>query len=95
VIHTFQTAYFRRHVSPAQASRAAALLRYEATQTPITVEVRGIATHPEDDLILATAVSAQVDYLVSGDEKLQKLRAYEGVAIVSPREFRHLLTESE
>jgi predicted nucleic acid-binding protein len=40
-----------------------------------------------DDLILATALSAQADYLVTGDSQLQGLGAYRGVAIISPREF--------
>ena len=57
----------------------------------LTAEVRGVATHSEDDLVLATAVSAKVDYLVSGDKTLQCVRAYEGVTIVSPREFRDII----
>jgi uncharacterized protein len=95
VIHTFQQPYFRRRLSPAQSSRAAALLRYQVTQTPITEEVHGIATHPEDDLILATAVSAKATYVVSGDEKLQKLRTYEEVTVLSPRRFLDILIQSE
>ena len=47
----------------------------------------GVATHPEDDLVLATAVSAQADYLVTRDRQLLKLGSYQGVAIVSPTEF--------
>lgn len=50
-----------------------------------------MATHPEDDLVLATAVSAQADYLITGDAMLRKLRTYEGVSIVSPREFLDVL----
>jgi putative PIN family toxin of toxin-antitoxin system len=95
VIHTFQQPYFRRRLSPAQSSRAAALLRYQATHIPIAVEVHGIATHPEDDMILATAVSAKAIYLVSGDERLQRLRTYEEVTILSPREFLDILIKSE
>jgi putative PIN family toxin of toxin-antitoxin system len=44
-----------------------ALLERTATVTPITAEVHGVATHPEDDLILATVASAGADYLVTGD----------------------------
>lgn len=29
----------------------------------------------------------KAEYLVTGDKKLQDLRTYEGVTIVSPREF--------
>ena len=67
------------------------LLEHETISRPVTVEVHGIATHPEDELVLATAVSAQADYLVTGDSQLQKLAAYQGVTIVSRREFLDVL----
>jgi uncharacterized protein len=91
VLNTLRDRYFRRRLSPPQLSRAAALLRYRATQTPMTTTVHGIATHPEDDLVLATAVSAKVEYLVTGDSKLQGLGSYEGVRLVSPVEFLAIL----
>lgn len=59
--------------------------------TPLTYEVRGVASHPEDDRILATAASVHVDYLVTGDRKLQQLGEYVGVKIVSPRQFLEIL----
>ncbi len=67
------------------------LLGGQTASTGITAEVHGVATHAEDDLILATAISARVEYLVTGDKKLQELRSYQGVAIVSPREFLDIL----
>ncbi|MHB0870774.1 MAG: putative toxin-antitoxin system toxin component, PIN family [Chloroflexota bacterium] len=67
------------------------LLEHETPCTLITHEVHGVATHPEDDLILATALSAGADYLVTGDAKLQRLGRYKGVAMVSPREFLDIL----
>ena len=58
---------------------------------PITVTVNGVATHPEDDLILATALSGQVDYLVTLDQQLLRLGSYGGVAMVSPAAFLSIL----
>lgn len=89
---TFLEPYFASRLTPEQRTANITLIREEAIITPITSEVHGIATHPEDDLILATAVSAQVDYLVTGDTKLQDLGSYQGVVILSPREFLELLT---
>jgi predicted nucleic acid-binding protein len=66
-----------------------------ATRTPVTVVVAGIATHPEDDLVLAAAVSAGADYLVTGDKQLLRIGRYEGVTIVSPRDFLTLLDKQE
>jgi predicted nucleic acid-binding protein len=53
--------------------------------------VQGVASHPEDDLILATAVSAQADYLVTGDRQLLALGEYQGAQIVTPRAFATIL----
>jgi putative PIN family toxin of toxin-antitoxin system len=66
-------------------------LESDTVRTPITADVLGVATHPEDDLILATAVSAQADYLVTGDRHLLALGMFHGVQIVSPREFLTIL----
>lgn len=89
--NTFADPYFTRRIEPAQARANLHLLRTEAIITPLTAMVRGIATHPEDDLMLATAVSAQADYLVTGDRKLQRLGAYAGIAILSPRAYLEVL----
>jgi predicted nucleic acid-binding protein len=61
--------------------------------TPITAQVSGVARRLEDDLILATAASAQVEFLITGDKRLQALVAYRGVAIVSPRESLEALMQ--
>ncbi len=89
--HTFDDPYFQRRLSDAERVNFLVALRQEAVTVPNTVTVQGVATHPEDDLILATAVSAQADYLVPGDSKLQALGSYQGVTIVSPRQFLEIL----
>ena len=81
----FQRPYFRRLVTQDDAARADTLLRRQAVVVPITISVHGVATHPEDDLILATALSAHADALVTGDAALLRLGAYGGVPIMSPR----------
>lgn len=93
--NTLRQPYFRRRLSRAQQSRALATVRFRSAQTPLTVSVAGVATHPEDDLILAAAVSAQVNYLVTGDAKLLRLGAYAGVQIVTPRRFLEILQMHE
>jgi len=90
---TLQKPYFRRSLTAKQSSHFLKLLQKRATVSPITVSVHGIATHLEDDVILATAVSAKADYLVTGDKKLQHVGTYHGVAILSPRRFGEILTE--
>jgi putative PIN family toxin of toxin-antitoxin system len=87
VISTLSKPYFVMHVDPEVHVATLAALRDEATVVALTAVVSGVATHSEDDLVLATAVSAAADYLVTGDRQLQKLGQYLGVAIISPRDF--------
>ena len=92
---TFQSSYFISHLTADDVRQALLLLRAAAKLTPITAIVKGVATHREDDRILAAAVSAAADYLVTGDAQLQSLRTYKGVSIVTPRAFLDLLKEDK
>ena len=47
----------------------------------------------EDDLVLATAVAARADYLVTGDRYLLEIGAFRGIPIVTPRAFLDVLAE--
>jgi putative PIN family toxin of toxin-antitoxin system len=62
---------------------------------PVKIEriVQRIATHPEDDDILATAISGDADYLVTGDRQLLKLGSFEGVQIVDSHTFLEILDQ--
>ena len=54
--------------------------------------IRAVPDDPKDDVIVASAVAARADYLVTGDRKhLLPLDSYEGVRIVSVRDFVELL----
>lgn len=81
------TPFFAERIPASESAAAVAALRQDAVLTVITADIRGIATHPEDDVVLAVAVSAAADFLVTGDKQLQRMEAYHGVRIVSPREF--------
>ncbi|MGH2560319.1 MAG: PIN domain-containing protein [Thermomicrobiales bacterium] len=85
--------YFSGRLSPEEVATNLTSLAVDATQAVVTVQVVGVATHPEDDLVLSAAVSAGVDYLVTGDHGLQGVGRYQGVRIVSPRAFLDILTE--
>lgn len=92
---TLANAYFARSLTADQRQRAIDVLERRALLVSITVEVHGVATHPEDDLILATAVSATADFLVTGDEKLLQLGSHRGVAIITPRAFLDVLARED
>src|SRR3954465_15758882 len=45
----------------------------------------------KDDKFLACGIEGEVDYIITGDRDLLVLTGYEGINIVSPREFVELL----
>jgi predicted nucleic acid-binding protein len=54
--------------------------------------LRAVLNDPKDDPIIATAVAAKADYLVTGDRAhLLPIGQYEGIRIVSPRKFLDVL----
>jgi len=54
-----------------------------------------IAQDPDDDQVLACAVTGEASYIVSGDPHLLNLRQYHGIRILSPAAFVQLLAEQD
>ncbi len=88
---TYQDPYYTRRVPPELVEAAVVLLRTEATLVELTIPVAGVATHPEDDLVLSTAASAGADYLGTRDRQLLRLSTFQGVRIVHPADLTDLL----
>jgi putative PIN family toxin of toxin-antitoxin system len=55
--------------------------------------VQGICRDPDDDAILACALGAGADYLVTGDVDLLELKIFKGIRIVTPRDFEMLFND--
>jgi len=90
---TFQKPYFQKRLSSKATTNFIDLLQNEAFVTPIIVKVQNVATHPEDDLTIATALSAKSDYLVTGDQSLLNKvgNSYKGVILTTPSDFLKIL----
>ena len=57
-------------------------------QTVNPVEIsHTVCRDPDDDIVLATALAAKADCIVTGDKDLLVLQRYEEVEILSPSEF--------
>jgi putative PIN family toxin of toxin-antitoxin system len=48
---------------------------------------KNICRDKDDDNIIALAVSAATDFIITGDKDLLLLKKYQSIRIVSPREF--------
>ena len=57
-------------------------------------KVDAVKSDPEDNKILACAVSCDADYIVSGDRHLLELREYESVKIVTAKQFVDIVEKS-
>ncbi|MBI3891253.1 MAG: putative toxin-antitoxin system toxin component, PIN family [Candidatus Wallbacteria bacterium] len=81
----------RYGVDPGAVAFLIASLGELAVQVQGVVLVERKSRDPKDDPILACAVDGNVEYLVTGDQDLLTLRPYEGIAILTPREFLAIL----
>lgn len=62
-------------------------IRSIATMVSHLPRVNIIKEDPEDNIILACAEKAKVDYIVSGDKHLKNLKSYKGIKIIPPADF--------
>ena len=88
---TFRNPYFASRSSATEIEAAMVELRADALLQSLTTHVAGEATHAQDDQILATALSAQAPYLVTGDKPLLVRGHYQWTRLLSPREFLSVL----
>jgi putative PIN family toxin of toxin-antitoxin system len=68
------------------------IVHITVTVVAITVPIPNVAVTQADNRVLATAESAGVSYLVTGDVELQQLGRYQAITIISPRLLLELLS---
>jgi putative PIN family toxin of toxin-antitoxin system len=68
--------------------RLVTLLKRDALVVPGETDATGaVPADPTDEMVLACAVEGQADWIVSGDRHLLDLGEYQGIPIVTAREF--------
>ncbi len=65
------------------------LLRGEFVVPEVTIRA---CRDPHDDKFLTVAVNGHADVIVSGDDDLRVLSPFQGIPVVSPRDFLEMLT---
>jgi putative PIN family toxin of toxin-antitoxin system len=81
----------RLALSEAELETILAALLSQAEIVVAQIDLSGVTRDPKDDPLVAAAVLGGVDYLVSGDQDLLTLAEYEGIKVVTPREFVEIL----
>ncbi len=92
---TLTKAYFAARLGPERTDRFLTLLKRTAILQPIIEAVIGVATHPEDDWILATAKNAQAQFLVTADKVLHALGSFGPARLIDPAAFADYLESTE
>jgi predicted nucleic acid-binding protein len=69
-------------------------LRTEAEVAPGLLVLDAVPDDPKDNHILAAAVETFCEYIVSGDRHLLDFHEFQGIKIVTPREFLTLRSPS-
>ena len=78
-------------ISSADVSEITSIVTEAATEIiDETTSIARTCRDQDDDMIIACAVSAGADYIVTGDEDLLVLKRYKNIVIVNPRNFEAL-----
>lgn len=83
--HTLGYAKFAARITRAETSREALVARYDELierVTPVPLP-QAVSRDPDDDQVLACALAAQAEAIVSGDSDLLDLKSFQGIAIVT------------
>jgi predicted nucleic acid-binding protein len=93
LLEEFGDVISRRHITrkyPKAAENAESLLDFLRAFSILTEGIPhedGISPDRDDDFVLACAFDGKVDCIVSGDPHLLDLKVYEGIPILTPKEF--------
>ena len=60
---------------------------FDAIQADVTGTLHGICRDPKDDMVLECAVKSGAELILSGDLDLLSLKSYNGISILTVRQF--------
>jgi uncharacterized protein len=81
----------RLRLSETELDAIIAALLSQAEIVAGAVALPGVTRDPKDDAVVACAVEGRADYIISGDDDLLTLGIYDGIKVMSPRQFSELL----
>ena len=94
ILKEFEDVLLKKFTASKEQIRSAAKLISQAAQiVSYASVVSGICRDPDDDQILSCALSAEADYLVTGDSDLLELKDFHGIEILTPGAFELLFED--
>jgi putative PIN family toxin of toxin-antitoxin system len=95
ILQEFNRVLINKVSATRNEARTALRIVSEAIQSVVhpSQSVPSVCRDPDDDAILACALEARADYLVTGDVDLLELKIFEGIRIVGPRDFEILFND--
>lgn len=92
---TLRKPYFVARLDESDRLAYITLILEDAVVVEVSDPIPTVLSDPADNLVLATALSANVPFIVSGDRELQRLGEYRGIRIVSARDFIDLIVKEQ
>ena len=77
----------KNNLSDADIAEYLEVLRTSAVLVPGTITVNAVPDDPDDNIIIACAIEAEVDMIISGDQHLLSLGSYQGIPIAKAADF--------
>jgi len=92
ILHEFERILTRKFsVTRQEKENTLALITEAAQKIVYPAETpTGACRDKDDDNVLACALEADADYLVTGDKDLLHLKTFRGIRIITPRDFELL-----
>ncbi len=84
----------KARLSAAEAREVIHAVRADADVVASATLPEPICRDPDDDLILAAALAARADAIVTGDKDLLVLKEFKGIPILTPRDCLALLAQA-
>ena len=95
ILQEFDRVLIKKFSATRNEARSALRIVSEAIHSVVRPSqfVQSVCRDPDDDAILACALDARADYLVTGDEDLLEMKVFKGIQIVTPRDFELLFND--
>jgi len=95
ILQEFERVLIKKFSATRNETRSALRIVSEAVHSVVhpSQPVQSVCRDPDDDAILACALEARADYLVTGDEDLLELKGFKGIRILTPRDFELLFND--